>query len=603
MGNFYNMCITTPVSALQAGPFNATNGLCGPLGVGTWNSQTNSFRGTGFGGGIPALAGNGAVGVPNSVLQGLLAAYPAVAPYVHLGPNGVGSVVYPGATPRIYWNLANTQTGNIDATYSDGPSFARYTAYGLALTLDWAIRNDMHLKSITGWREITWDIGTDLDGEPESMQEVTDEQAQRQISEEVQLTGNTLSNRLDYAVGLYFFSESGYVHDFVPFDTSYLWIYDYANNIVTNSYAGYLHLDYKITNDWGLTLGGRYSKEKKDFLGGQGDLNGFNYKASGCLDPYASAHSFIPAVPVGPNCQQALGFPDPSNPLRYFPNEWDHQSWDVFTPTVGTQYHFTPDLMAYFSWSKGFKSGGWTTRLSNPILDPSKARFNPEYDQTYELGLKSEWLDHHLQANVAVFESKYDGIQLNVQEGPSPVYQNAGNATIKGAELELQTVFTNGLSFGLAAGYIDAYYTYLNPCLVYNNCEPAQGAQKSVFGVFTYDSQLPKTPKYKIAVSPQYDARLPDSSILRFVLDYTYTASLFNNAPNTPLLERPETHMLNASIHWLLADQKYEVAVGGTNLTDDRYLIIGSTNPAAGEITGTYNAPREWYASLRVKFQ
>ncbi len=81
--------------------------------------------------------------------------------------------------------------------------------------------------------------------------------------------------------------------------------------------------------------------------------------------------------------------------------------------------------------------------------------------------MKSQWFDHHLQANVAAFLSKYDGIQLNVQEGPSPVYQNAGNATIKGLEFELQSVFDNGLALNFTAGYLDAYYTSLNPCLLY----------------------------------------------------------------------------------------------------------------------------------------
>ena len=59
--------------------------------------------------------------------------------------------------------------------------------------------------------------------------------------------------------------------------------------------------------------------------------------------------------------------------------------------------------MAYASFSKGFKSGGWTTRLSAPIATADEARFNPEYDKTYEIGLKSQWFDRHVQANVAVF--------------------------------------------------------------------------------------------------------------------------------------------------------------------------------------------------------
>jgi iron complex outermembrane receptor protein len=608
-GNLYDACITTPVAALNfapGAPFNTTNGLCGPTGVGTWNSATNAFRGNGFTGGVPALGGAGAVGVPNSVLQGLLAAYPSVAPYVTQGANGVGSVIYPGRTPRLYWNFANTQTGSIDTTYANGPSFAKSTSWGTSLTFDWNISDSMKFKSITGLRQIIWDIGTDLDGTPESMQEVTDEQEQRQFSQEFQLTGKALSNRLDYVLGLYYFTESGYVHDYVPFDTAYLWIYDYQNDVKTDSYAAFAHFDYNFTDAFSMTLGGRYSKEKKQFQGGQADLNGFNYKISGCLDPYANANTFagFGAVPAGVTCQQVLGFPDPNNPLRYFPPGWDHQDWNVFTPTVGLQWHIDKDAMLYASYSKGFKSGGWTTRLSNPITDFSKARFDPEYDNSYELGLKSQWFNHHLQANLALFYSEYKGIQINVQEGPSPVYQNAGDATIKGAELELNSIFDNGFGLAVNAGYMDAYYTSLNPCLVYVNCDPAQGAQfNPVTGGFSADSKLPKTPEYKVAISPSYDARLPNGSTLRLLADYAITASMFNDGPNTPLLRRPSTHMLNASIHWLPPGaEKYELIVGGTNLTNERYLTVGSVNYAAGEVVGSYNQPHAWYATLRAKF-
>ena len=90
--------------------------------------------------------------------------------------------------------------------------------------------------------------------------------------------------------------------------------------------------------------------------------------------------------------------------------------------------------------------------------------------------MKSQWFDRHLQANLALFHSKYSGVQINVQEGPSPVMQNAGDATIKGAELELQAVLDNGFGLGLNGGYIDAYYTFLNPCLLYVGCDVANGS-------------------------------------------------------------------------------------------------------------------------------
>jgi iron complex outermembrane receptor protein len=609
-GALYNACITTSAADLNSGglyaPFNTTNGLCGPLGVGTWNSTTGAFSGNGLGyPGAPALGGNGAINVPVSVLNSIATQNPSYAPYIHVAPGAsVGSLIFPGQTPRIYWDLANTQAGSIDATYSNGPSFAKSDAFGGSITLDWSLASDMKLKSISAWREVVWNIGTDLDGLPESIQEVTDTQKQHQISQEFQLTGKAFNNSLDWVAGLYYFSEGGFVHDYVPFDTGYLYVYDYSNDVSTQSYAGYFHVDYKITDELGLTVGGRYSDERKKFLGGQADLNGFSYKISGCLDPNANANTFpgFGAVPNGVTCQQVLGFPVAGQPLRYFPNVQDHQDWNVFDPTVGLQYHFTPDVMAYVSYSKGFKSGGWTTRLSNPISDPAQARFNPEYDTTYELGLKSTWLDHHLQANLAVFYSKYTGIQLNVQEGPSPVYQNAGDADIKGAELEMQSILGGGFALNLAAGYLDAYYTYLNPCLVYNNCDPAQGPQITQGGgQFTLDSKLPKTPKYKVAISPTWDGHLDNNSVIRLQADFTITASMFNDGPNTPLYARPETHMLNASIHFLPPNGKYEFIVGGTNLTDDRYFTTGSTNYAAGEVVGSYNPPRQWYATLHVR--
>jgi iron complex outermembrane receptor protein len=71
---------------------------------------------------------------------------------------------------------------------------------------------------------------------------------------------------------------------------------------------------------------------------------------------------------------------------------------------------------------------------------------------------------------------------------------------------------------------------------------------------------------------------------------------------NTPLLKRESVNMLDASIHYLFSDGKYDVALGGTNLFDERYLTIGSVNYAAGFVDGTYSPPAQWYLSLTAKF-
>ncbi|HEU4625829.1 MAG TPA: TonB-dependent receptor [Steroidobacteraceae bacterium] len=556
----YNTCISNSPAALNDpvnGPAafispvvtNTTTGVCGPRAV---------VPGLSTGG--PPLAGAGYV-------------------------NGPGGNLLLSNSPRIFWNFENTQTGSIDTTYSNGVSFAKNDAFGLAVTGDWQLGDGLSFKSITGYRQINWRVGVDLDGLPEQIQEVTDHQHQFQVSQEFQLNGKAFGDRLNYVTGLYFFKEKGYVHDYVPFE-GILYVYDYQNDVDTKSYAAYFHTDYKLTDPLTLTIGGRYSREQKKFIGGQADLNGFTYKISGCNPPSDPANLHLdPNIPAGVTCQQALGFPVEGNPLRYFPTGTNEQTFDVFTPKVGLQYQFTNDVMGYVSWSKGFKSGGWTTRLSQPIQSGEEAEFGPEFAYTSELGVKSELFQRRLLVNTAIFYTDYKGIQLNFQEGASPVLHNAGNARIKGIELESQGILGGGFSFTLAAGYIDAKYTKIAP-----------EAQIPI------TNKLPKTPRYKYTIGPNYDISLPNGAGMRFSVDYTRTADLFNDSLNTPELHRPATNALGASIHYRGQDERYEIVLGGTNLTNDRWLQSGSINLAAGEKVGTYNRPLEWYLTGRIRF-
>ena len=510
--------------------------------------------------------------------------------------NVAAGLPYSGTSqPRIWDSFAAVNTGNIDTTYANGPDFARNDVFGFSLTGVYNLSDTLTLKSISGYRQIKWNIGTDLDGTPETLQEVTDAQHQWQVSQEFQLLGKAFDNKLNYVTGLYYFKEAGYVHDYVPFE-GILFVYDQSNDVKNTDYAAFIHADYALTEQWGFTAGGRYTSVQADFLGGQSDLNNF---------PFFGAN----------------GLPSSANAvLRYFPAVPDSQSWHIFDPTLGVQYHFNSDVMAYASWGKGFKAGGWTTRLSAVIPSPKAAEFEPEYSKTWELGLKSQWFEHRLRANAALFYTDYDGIQLNIQQGISPVYTNAGNAKIKGAELELQSLVGHGLQLNVAASYIDAYYTYVNPnanipqyalpdgsnvcpatAIVGNPPHPVCAVNPP--GVTQLDAKLPKTPKYKLTFDPEYSYSLPNEATLRLLAAFTYTAEMFNDSLNTPELRRPPTRSLDASIHYVSPTNLYDFAVGGTNLTDDRYVTAGSPNYGAGEVGGYYNPPREWYATVRVNFQ
>jgi iron complex outermembrane recepter protein len=563
----YNLCISNNAASLPQAIQNAGGPptFVGANGLFAANCANPRSRVPGLSiGGAPLLAA-GYVGGP-------------AGPYNYA--NIAAGIPYLGSNqPRIWDSYNASNTGNIDTSYASGPDFAKLDSFGVALTGTYQLNDDMSFKSISAYRQIRWLIGTDLDGTPETLQEVSDHQHQWQVSQEFQINGKAFDNRLNYVAGLYYFEEAGYVHDYVPFE-GILYVYDFQNDVNSKNEAAFFHADYKVTDKLGVTLGGRYTDVQAEFIGGQGDLNNF---------------------PVGGG-----------TPLRYFPPGDNSQSWKIFDPTIGVQYHITPDVMTYLSWGKGFKAGGWTTRLSAVITDAKQAEYQPETTKSWELGLKSSWFDNRLRANAALFYTDYDGIQLNIQQGISPVYTNAGNAKIKGAEFEINTLVAKGLSLNFAGSYIDAYYTYVNPNANIPQVIEPDGSTLCpagppicsgvLPGKSTLDAELPKTPKYKFSFFPTYDILMPNSSTVRLIGDFTYTSHLYNDSLNTPELYRAPTRMVDASIHYIAPDESYDVAFGGTNLTNDRFITSGSPNTGAGEVGGYYNEPREWYIQVTAKF-
>ncbi|MDB6091412.1 MAG: TonB-dependent receptor, partial [Gammaproteobacteria bacterium] len=272
--------------------------------------------------------------------------------------------------------------------------------------------------------------------------------------------------------------------------------------------------------------------------------------------------------------------------------------------------------------------GSWTTRLSSPhpTYDAS-LHFNPEFARSEELGFKSELVDHRLRLNMAAFHTKYDNIQLNSQQGISPTIVNAGDATIYGFEVEAEALVAGGFSINASAGYTHARYDRLNNVvdngylLTKNSCpessptapapySPPPGSSNAVAlagqtGVAQSFSngqcELPKTPKFKSYLGPQYRFRLPNQGGVVLNADWTYITKEFNDIGNTWQLARPAMSLVNASATYQAPDGQWELAVGGLNVTDKRYIVTGQNQGGVAVIDASYNAPREWYATFRYR--
>jgi iron complex outermembrane receptor protein len=129
------------------------------------------------------------------------------------------------------------------------------------------------------------------------------------------------------------------------------------------------------------------------------------------------------------------------------------------TPKVGVDFRPNDDTMLYASWSRGYRSGGFSPRAATAVT--AGVAFQPETIDSYEVGGKFDLMDRLLQLNVAGFVSKYKDLQQNttIPGGPTgnqTITSNVGSATIKGVELDLTLRPTDGLKFTATAGFLDA---------------------------------------------------------------------------------------------------------------------------------------------------
>ncbi|WP_205700719.1 TonB-dependent receptor [Croceicoccus sediminis] len=481
-----------------------------------------------------------------------------------------------------------------DRSYATGNSYSDLEAWGLSGIVDFDLAENVALKSITAYRELHWNAGLDADGSPLNFLQLSFTMNQKQFSQELQLLGDALDQKLRYVAGAYYFSESGDLHDFVTFAEGLIQV-DGPNDLSTKNYAFFGQLDYRPVDLIGITVGGRYTNERKRFEGGQQELNGFNYKLFGCADADGTIYpgGAFPLAPVP--CQLALEYPDPTNPVRVYTPGTNRKRFSDFSPKVGLQIHPGDDVMLYGSWSKGYKTGGWTTRLTNPQGNVAPD-FGEEKATTWEAGIKSTLLDRRLQVNAAVFSTKYRDIQLNIQVGTSPTIANAGNARIRGFEVEALAAPIDGLTINGSVGYVDAEYTYVSPATA------AVGGPSPYQAGTLVGEDLPKTPKWKVNISPRYEAELANGGSLVLLADWTHSSGAWNDTQRTFLLRRVSSDIVNGSVSYREPNGNWSLTAGGTNLTDKRFLTSGGSNLAAGTLFGSYNRPREWYLRLGFDF-
>jgi iron complex outermembrane recepter protein len=469
--------------------------------------------------------------------------------------------------PNAQYSPANFVTGN-DTTYATGPNGTHLDSWGTALTLAWHPEADLEVKSISAYRHTKGYFNRDADGSPIDITHTSNYgYRHRQVSQEFQLNGQALADRLKFAIGAYYFKEKGSDPLLVQFPASFGVLYQDKTDVDNSSVAGYAQGTLSLTDKLSLTAGARYTRDKKEFATDQ-------YLITGTASPIvfgAPAGTLVPLVPRN------------SDVNKTFTNT---------SPRASLDYKLLQDLMVYVSYSEGFKSGGFNLRYVSPR--PAVLPFDPEKVRTYETGIKTELLNRRLRANLAAFTTNYDDIQLTVFEHlGAPVTLNAGDARIRGGELELVAAPVTGLELAYSLGYLDARYRRINasPALV---STPEQE--------ITTSTRLSKTPRTQQDIAVDYRLAIGTAGAVQLHADWEFKADTYNDAQNSIFLFQKAYNIGNASIAYEPASARWSLRLFVDNVTDKRYIVSGDSNYGIGFHEAEYNRPREWGVAGKLSF-
>jgi iron complex outermembrane recepter protein len=455
-----------------------------------------------------------------------------------------------------------------DKTAGTAPSYSNMDIWGLSMTHAVDLTDSLKLKSITAYRHLTGTFARDGDASPQTIAQYYDKIVQQQFSQEVQLLGET--DRFNWILGGYYFNEKGNNTNGLLFEISQ---FQSGGAFQNQSLAFFGQGTLKITPDLKLTAGLRYTKDKKSFHPDQYIIaNRVAFLGAPFNSPI-----FDPGTRVLPNVNAKVDFSE-------------------VTPMVNIAYDVNEDLMTYATWSRGFKSGGFTQRvfppiipgITTPITDPVKAipSFDPEKVDAYEYGVKFQTPNRAVTVNAAAFYTKYKDMQVQIFTSVAPVFTNAASATIKGFELETQFRPVAGLYLEGTAGLTDASYDKIDQATTYIN--PGNAFER--------------ISKWTLSAAMTYEHQLSGGSTLRPRVDWAWRSKFYNNSFNTPQIAQPGYHLVNASIGWTSANERYSLIGSVKNIADKRYLLSAVLVDAVQAFEGVYNRGREWSLTASFKY-
>ena len=450
-------------------------------------------------------------------------------------------------------------------------------AWGVTLQGDYDLGSAV-VTSITGYRRWTFSDGGDVDFTALNIIPFAGTNNQsRQFSQELRIASKG-EHRLSYIAGLYFFDQTLDAQSrfdqrlaplFIPNVTGAAigQIRETAVRTVRQKqYSAFAQLEYKVADTVKLIGGLRYTKF---------DL-GLDFARTN-TNPVLGT---ITGAPF--NSLLVLGLPTAFTTTNNDTN---------LSGKAGIQFQPTRDVMAYASYTRGYKGPAVRADSGDPIAGADvaiTARIAPETVDSYEAGIRTQFLDRKLTINLTGFYSKFKNFQANTVNPANPVQQslvNAGDVSTRGAELEVSLRPVTGLTLAGSAAYVDAQYgNILVSCSSFRTVAGCN-AVGAAFLLNLNGQQFQNAPRWTSNLSANYDFAV-GSDLRAFVRgEAQYRSSVYFSFARDPLTRQGGYTLFNATVGLRTADDRFSVSVYGKNLSNQDYAL---TIARSALVAGSY---------------
>jgi iron complex outermembrane receptor protein len=465
----------------------------------------------------------------------------------------------------------------------------------------------------------------------------------RQFSQELRLAGST--DKLNWLIGGFYTDEKLTQHTRLVYGTQFE---QYANGLLggtlplltgrplgTTFLAGqgqndtytqkehgaaiFTNNNYKITDQLTLTVGARYTWEKKNLSTLWNSTDG----GVGCSTVLARAKALSAggAIPASGAIVQANGllgagpyallcgtFQNPA--FSALGTNSQHLKEGKLTGTVKLDYRFNPETLAYVSFARGYKAGGFNLdRIAQPVQTVAgvpgapilNTSFKPEFVNSYEVGVKNTLLNRSLLLNATVFYQDFEDFQLNSFDGLVFNVTSVPKVVSRGVDADF-VFFTpvEGLVLSGGATYAETFYPR---------------SDSSVLGVLppagiapTGNQRLPGSrlslaPLWSAALAATYEHPITDNLVGRIAVNAKYQSSYNTGSNLDPVKNQKDFTLVNARIGIGPGDKQWQVEAWAQNLFNKDYKQVAYDAVAQ---TGSYNAflglPRTYGMTLRVTY-